>query len=140
MLKRQLNWETDHEALKQKICENAELVGLDEPADLEALRSGEAAFIWESPPAASDAIAINMARQAAQEMAPEHGRVILAAVLHISANMESSLELIEEIAGVIQQGIGENAHYCLSSEFCDDRTHFILATAEGRRDGKGETP
>lgn len=140
MLKRQLNWKTDYEALKQKICENAELVGVDAAADLEPLRSGEAAFIWASPPAASDAIAVNMARQAAQEMAPEHGRVILAAVLHIFANMQSSLELIEEIAGVIQQGIGENAHYCLSSEFCDDRTHFILATAEERTAGGEETP
>ena len=138
MRKRQLNWETDYEALKQ-ICENAELVGLDAAADLEALRSGEAAFILESPPAASDRIAVDMARQAAQEMAPEPGRVILAAVLHISANMEVNLELIGEIVEVIQQRIGKDANYCFSSEFCDEGTHFILATAEGRTAGEEET-
>lgn len=140
MLKRQLNWKTDYEALKQKICENAELVGVDAAADLEHLRSGEAAFIWESPPAASDAIAVNMARQAAQEMTPAPGWCILTAVLHIAMNWEVSLELTEEIAGAIQQSFGEETHYCISSEFCDEETHFILATAEGRRDGKGETP
>lgn len=139
MQKRQLNWETDYEALKRKICENAEFVGLDAP-DLEALRSGEAAFILESSPAASDAIAVSMARQAAQEMAPEPGRVIQAAVLHISANMESSLELIEEIAEVIQQSIGEDACYYFSSEFCDEGTHFILAAAEGCTAGEEEAP
>lgn len=139
MGKRQLNWETDYEALKQKLCENTGLFGLDEP-DLEGLRSGEHAFIWESPLAESDAIAVNMARQAALEMAPEPGRVIQAAVLLIAANMESSLELIEEIAEVIQQSIGENAFNCFASEFCDEGTHFILATAEGRTDREGETP
>lgn len=140
MRKRQINWETDYEALKRKICENAELVGLDAAADLEALRSGEAAFILESPPAASDAIAVDMARQAALEMAPAPGRVIQTAVLHISVNMESSLELIEEIAGAIQQSLGEEAHYCISTEFCGEGTHFILAAAEERMDGGGETP
>ena len=58
----------------------------------------------------------------------------------ISANMESSLELREEIAEVIQQSIGEDAFNCLSSEFCGEGTHFILATAEGRTDREGETP
>ena len=98
---------------------------------MEILRGGEAAFIWKSSLAGSAEEAVELARQAAREMAPEPGRVILAAVLSISAYMEVNLETIEEITGVIQEHFGEDADYILDVELCKEGIHFVLATAEG---------
>lgn len=102
--------------------------------ELTVLRSGEAVFFWESPPAASPEEAANMARQAASEMAPEPGQEILAAFLHITAKHEWNLEAIEGIADTIQECFDletKDLDFRFSYGYGDEETHFILFTAEG---------
>ena len=139
MGKQQLNWETDFEFLKQKVCKPDELQqGFPNynEADLESLRSGEAAFIWKSPLAISAEEAVDMARQAALEMAPEPGQVIRAAALFLSVNPDGghNLKVAETIVQPIQQLVGETTSYFFAPEFCHKGTHFILATAEGKKE------
>ena len=86
---------------------------------------------------------LDMARQAAFRMAPKPGRVVLSAVLSITASVEVDvgLEAVEEVAHTIPQGISEdeNIDFVLGGmERSDKGASFVLATAE--RLVKEETP
>ena len=86
---------------------------------------------------------LDMARQAAFRMAPKPGRVVLSAVLSITASVEvdAGLEAVEEGAHTILQGISEdeNIDFVLGGmERSDKGASFVLATAE--RLVKEETP
>ena len=86
---------------------------------------------------------LDMARQAAFRMAPKPGRVVLSAVLSITASVEvdAGLEAVEEVAHTILQGISEdeNIDFVLGGmERSDKGASFVLATAE--RLVKEETP
>lgn len=86
---------------------------------------------------------LDMARQAAFRMAPKPGRVVLSAVLSITASVEVDvgLEAVEEVAHTILQGISEdeNIDFVLGGmERSDKGASFVLATAE--RLVKEETP
>ena len=78
---------------------------------------------------------LDMARQAAFRMAPKPGRVVLSAVLSITASVEVDvgLEAVEEVAHTIPQGIleDENIDFVLGGmERSDKGASFVLATAE----------
>ena len=78
---------------------------------------------------------LDMARQAAFRMAPKPGRVVLSAVLSITASVEVDvgLEAVEEVAHTILQGISEdeNIDFVLGGmERSDKGASFVLATAE----------
>lgn len=78
---------------------------------------------------------LDMARQAAFRMAPKPGRVVLSAVLSITASVEvdAGLEAVEEVAHTILQGISEdeNIDFVLGGmERSDKGASFVLATAE----------
>ena len=78
---------------------------------------------------------LDMARQAAFRMAPKPGRVVLSAVLSITASVEVDvgLEAVEEAAHTILQGISEdeNIDFVLGGmERSDKGASFVLATAE----------
>ena len=78
---------------------------------------------------------LDMARQAAFRMAPKPGRVVLSAVLSITASVEVDvgLEAVEEVAHTIPQGIleDENIDFVLGGmERSDEGASFVLATAE----------
>ena len=86
---------------------------------------------------------LDMAWQAAFRMAPKPGRVVLSAVLSITASVEvdAGLEAVEEVAHTILQGISEdeNIDFVLGGmERSDKGASFVLATAE--RLVKEETP
>ena len=78
---------------------------------------------------------LDMARQAAFRMAPKPGRVVLSAVLSITASVEVDvgLEAVEEVAHTILQGIleDENIDFVLGGmERSDKGASFVLVTAE----------
>lgn len=78
---------------------------------------------------------LDMARQAAFRMAPKPGRVVLSAVLSITASVEVDvgLEAVEKVAHTILQGISEdeNIDFVLGGmERSDKGASFVLATAE----------
>ena len=78
---------------------------------------------------------LDMARQAAFRMAPKPGRVVLSAVLSITASVEvdAGLEAVEEVAHTILQGNSEdeNIDFVLGGmERSDKGASFVLATAE----------
>mgnify|MGYP001056865954 CR=1 FL=1 len=78
---------------------------------------------------------LDMARQAAFRMAPKPGRVVLSAVLSITASVEVDvgLEAVEEVAHTILQGIleDENIDFVLGGmERSDEGASFVLATTE----------
>lgn len=129
--KRLLN-QTDYTLLKQQLCENPGVICLGE-ADLEALWSGEIAFLWESPPTRSAEEAVSLARQAAAEMAPDPGWVILAAVLYVVTDSEVGLNTVEKIVNPIQQIYSKDANIILITETRDETgIRFLLATSEER--------
>lgn len=122
--------EADYEFLKHKLCDYPGLIGLDE-ADLDVLRGGDTAFLWESPLALSAEEAIGMAHNAAWKMAPEPGRVIFAAVLYVIADLNSDLSTIEIIGSIIHQIIPEDGILIFGAAFCDKKgIRFLLSTAE----------
>lgn len=115
----------------------------DYEEELAALRNGEAVFFWESPPAASPEEAARMVQQAAAEMAPEPGQEILAVFLHITGDERWDLEAIEEAAKSIQERFdpeNKGAALGVSCVYGDKGTHFVLITAEGRREERGNRP
>lgn len=105
--------------------------------ELAVLRSGEAAFFWESPPAASPEEAVSMAQQAAVEMAPEPGREILAVFLRITRDEGWDFEAIEKVANSIQESFApenKGIDFGLSCVYGDEGAHFVLITAEGKKE------
>lgn len=128
--KKRVLTEADYEFLKHKLCDYPGFIGLDE-ADLDVLRSGDTAFLWESPLALSAEEAVGMAHNAAWEMAPEPGRVILAAVLYVIADLKSDLSTIEMIGNIIHQIITEDRILIFGVAFCDkEGIRFLLSTTE----------
>ena len=126
--------EADYARLKQKLCGGSGTIRVSEQ-DLEILRGGEAAFLWESPITASAEEAVDMARQAAAEMAPGPGRVILALVLYVMMGLEVGLDAFEEIVGPIQQIISKDGAILLGTGACDEGgIRFLLAVCEGREE------
>lgn len=105
--------------------------------DLAVLRSGEAAFFWESPPAASPEEAVSMAQQAAAEMAPEPGREILTFFLHVTGDEGWDLEATEAVANLIQKSFdpeNKGIDFGFSCVYGDEGAHFVLITAEGKKE------
>lgn len=122
--------EADYEFLKHKLCDYPGIIGLDD-ADLDVLRSGDTAFLWESPLALSTKEAIGIAHNAAWKMAPEPGRVILSAVLYVIADMKSDLSTIEMIGDIVHQIVAEDGVLHFGVAFCDKKgIRFLLSTAE----------
>lgn len=128
--------ETEYAGLEQALCfdpPTSYLVSLD-AEDLSVLRGGEAAFCWESPRAASREEAEALARRAVREMAPEPGQKLLAAVLHLIADAEWSLDEMADIAALIHDGLGqEDISFCYALNCGGEGTRFALYTAEGGR-------
>ena len=135
-LARLLGLDTDFaEQMMKEEAIPSDLVEYEE--ELAALRSGEAAFFWESPPAASPEEAVSMAQQAAVEMAPEPGREILAVFLHITRDEGWDFEAIEKVANSIQESFApenKGIDFGLSCVYGDEGAHFILITAEGKKE------
>lgn len=130
--------ETDYERLKRALCGGSGAACLNE-ADLEALRGGEAAFFWESPLAASAEEAAAMARQAAREMAPAPGRVVLAVVLYAAADARAGLSAVDAVAAVIQRELPVEGVILFGAGTGDGQgIRFLLAASEGRAAGRGE--
>lgn len=105
--------------------------------ELAVLRSGEAVFFWESPPAASPEEAVSMVQQAAAEMAPEPGREILAAFLHITRDEGWDFEAIEAAANSIRESFdseNKGIDFGFSCVYGDEGVHFVLITAEGKKE------
>lgn len=75
--------------------------------------------------------AIGIAHNAAWEMAPEPGRVILSAVLYVIADLKSDLSTIEMIGNIIHQIIAEEGVLVFGVAFCDKKgIRFLLSTTE----------
>lgn len=103
---------------------------------LESLQSGEAAFIWESSFDASEEEMLDMARQAAADMAPEPGRVILSEIAYLIVSVEwcPHFMTVMQMFGLIHEGLntGKYRHLILHHKRAGEKPHLILATAEGR--------
>lgn len=135
-LARLLGLDTDFaEQMMKKGVIPSDVVEYEE--ELAVLRSGEAAFFWESPPAASPEEAVCMAQQAAAEMAPEPGREILAAFLHITRDDGWDFETIEAVKNPIQKSFdpeNKGIGFGFSCVYGDEGVHFVLITAEGKKE------
>lgn len=129
--KRPLYTETDYVRLKQKLCDDPSVLSLDE-ADLDILRGGIAAYCWENPLARAEEEAVDLARQAALEMAPRPGRVIRSAILYIMGDSKSGLETVERVSSVIQPVILDGTTTILGTKFFDGQKgiRFLLVTSE----------
>ena len=137
-----MNQEEDYECLKQAMqVKNVGSINLDE-WDLLQLKAGEAVFLWESPLAASVDEAAAMAGQAAKEMTPAPGCVILTAILLICADSETGLETIDKISKAVQACVSEKGTFISGVKFCDGQKgdRFIFATAEGKLNTKPKEP
>lgn len=135
-LARLLGLDTDFaEQMMKEGAITSDMVEYEE--ELAVLRSGEAAFFWESPPAASLEEAVSMAQQAAAEMAPEPGREILAAFLHITRDEGWDFEAIEAAANSIRESFypeNKGIDFGFSCVYGDEEAHFVLITAEGKKE------
>lgn len=135
-----MNQEEDYEYLKQAMqMEEVGSINLDE-WDLLQLKVGEAVFLWESPLAASVDETAAMAGQAAKEMAPAPGCVILTAILLICADSETGLETIDKISNAVQAYVSEKGTFISGVKFCDGQKgdRFVFATAEGKLNNRPE--
>lgn len=135
-LARLLGLDTDFaEQMMKKGAITSDVVEYEE--ELAALQSGEAVFFWESPPAASPEEAVSMVQQAAAEMAPEPGREILAAFLHITRDEGWDFEAIEAAANSIRESFdseNKGIDFGFSCVYGDEGVHFVLITAEGKKE------
>lgn len=129
--KRPLYTETDYVRLKQRLCDDPGVLPLNE-ADLDILRGGIAAYCWESPLVGTEEEAMDLARQAALEMAPRPGRVIRSVILYIMGDSKRGLEIIERVSSVIQPAILDGATTILGTKFFDGQKgiRFLLVTSE----------
>lgn len=134
-LARLLGLDTDFaEQMMKKGVISSDVVEYEE--ELAVLRSGEAAFFWESPPAVSPKEAAGMARQAAAEMAPEPGREILTFFLHVTGDEGWDLEATEAVANLIREGFdpeNKGIDFTFSCDYSDE-AHFVLITAERKQE------
>lgn len=133
--KRVLNKE-GFERLEQKFIENTGFINVDY-ADVQILRKGEAAFLWESLPCTSMDEMISLAPLAAAEMAPERGRTIVSVVLYVNVPGDMSLESLDELCRAIQRPIPEDTDIRFGCGFHKE-AHFLLATSEGRAEKRGK--
>lgn len=123
------------ERLEQKFTGTVGFINLDY-ADVQILRKGEAAFLWESPPCASMDEMISLALLAAAEMAPKRGRKIVSALLYVNyLPLDADFESVDEIFRVIQRTIPENIDIIFGCEFGEERS-FLLATSEERTEAR----
>lgn len=131
--KRVLNKE-GFKRLEQKFIDRAGLINVDYD-DVQILRKGEAAFLWESPPCASMDEMMSLASLAAAEMAPERGRKIVSALLYVNLPWDADYKSVEEICNAIQRTIPEDVHIVFGCEFRGERS-FLLATSEERAEAR----
>ena len=122
------------ERLEQKFTGTVGLINLDY-ADVQILRKGEAAFLWESPPCASMDEMMSLASLAAAEMAPKRGWKIVSALLYVNLAWDESLECVDEIFRVIQRTIPEDVDIIFGCEFGEKRS-FLLAASEERAEAR----
>lgn len=122
------------ERLEQKFTGTVGLINLDY-ADVQILRKGEAAFLWESPPCASMDEMMSLASLAAAEMAPKRGWKIVSALLYVNLAWDESLESVDEIFRVIQRTIPEDVDIIFGCEFGEERS-FLLAASEERAEAR----
>lgn len=127
--KRVLNKE-GFERLEQKFIDRAGLINVDYD-DVQILRKGEAAFLWESPPCTSMDEIISLAPMAAAEMAPERGRKIASVLLYVNLPCDVDHESVDEMCSAIQRTIPEDADIVFGCEF-NEESGFLLATSEER--------
>ena len=125
------------ERLEQKFIENTGFINVDY-ADVQILRKGEAAFLWESLPCTSMDEMISLAPLAAAEMAPERGRKIVSVVLYVNVPGDMSLESLDEICRAIQRPIPEDTDIRFGCGFHKE-ARFLLATSEGRAEKRRKT-
>lgn len=132
--RKQLLDEAGFERLEQKFTDTVGLINLDY-ADVQIIRKGEAAFLWESPPCASMDEMMSLASLAAAEMAPERGRKIVSALLYINLSGDERLEGVDEMFRVIQRTIPEDIDIIFGCEFSEESS-FLLATSEERAEAR----
>lgn len=137
MIRKQRLEQADFARLRQKVCGGSSLVCLDEE-DLAVLRGGEAAFLWESPLAASGEAAVSMARQAA-EMAPEPGWTILGTVTLLIADPGTGLATVDAVTHAVQKVVPKDAALIFGfSSDCEQRgIRFLMAVSEGKLEEGG---
>ena len=131
---KQLLDEAGFERLEQKFTDTVGLIDLDY-ADVQILRKGEAAFLWESPPCASVDEMMSLASLAAAEMAPKRGRKIVSALLYVDLSWDERLEGVDEMFRVIQRTIPEDVGIIFGCKFGEERS-FLLATSEERAEAR----
>lgn len=133
--KRLLN-DADLELLSQRICGPSGPIRLDR-GDLQILRQGGDALLWESSLVSSVGQAVGMARQAASEMAPAPGRAIRAMVLYFELGPGSGPDDFEAVASTIQQALSKDADMIVGAGSHDEEgIRFFLATSEEDTDVK----
>lgn len=121
-----------HERLAKRVDGLLGFIAIDR-ADLQVLHRGEAAFLWESPPAASPEELTGLAGLAAEEMAPGPGRTIVSAVLYLTLPSDVDFRIIEEIDRALRRTIPEDVDLILGCSL-GGTTGFWLATSEsGKR-------
>lgn len=118
----------------QKFTDTVGFINLDYD-DVQILRKGEAAFLWESPPCASMDEMMSLASLAAAEMAPERGRKIVSALLYVNLSGDERLEGVDEMFRVIQRTIPEDVEIIFGCKFGEERS-FLLATSEERAEAR----
>lgn len=136
--KQRIDLDADHEFLMEKFCLDDERTGigfikLDE-YDLEILRKGDAVFLWETPFVPYEEV-INVAQQAAREMAPEPGQTILTAVFNVIGDMNMEIDDTIKIVEQLDPLRPSDVDIVYGMGFCDKQkgVRFVLATSEGTR-------
>lgn len=127
--KRVLN-KKSFERLEQKFIERTGFINVDYD-DVQILRKGEAAFLWENPSCTSVDEMISLAPLAAAEMAPERGRKIVSVLLYVNLPWNVEFESVDEICSAIQRTLPEDADVVFGCEFSEESS-FLLATSEER--------
>ena len=131
--KKRVLTERDFAFLKQKLDDQNRVI--PGPSALASLQSGQAVFIWESSFDASEEEMVNIARQAALEMAPAPGQVILSEIVYLilSAEWSPHLMTVAHMLDLICKGLnaGKHTHIIARHKKAGEKNHFILAAAEG---------
>lgn len=126
--RKQLLDEAGFERLGQKFTDTVGFINLDHD-DVQILRKGEAAFLWESPPCTSVDEMISLAPLAAAEMAPARGRKTVSVLLYANLPLDADFESVDEICRAIQRAIPEDADIVFGCAFSEESS-FLLATSE----------